>query len=483
MNAPYTTSNKVTKGRWLQLFPFIAFFTVLFLLTARLPFFWDKDIFFSRLAHWLIENNFSLVLPDSLDPGYPPVLGYILAITWKIFGKSLPAAHMLMLPFTFGIIWQTRILLDSFFRGKAITLSMMLILADTTFITQTVVFSTDLPMLFFMLLSLNAVNRNRRIMLVVAVTGLLFSHMRGLMVAGTIGTYDIYKNARIKSTVTLLKLMPAYLPALLLFGTWMVFHYVSKGWIGYHPNSPWAGCFELADKSGFIKNIGILIWRLIDFGKLFLWLALLPFLDLFMKKKLPVEPVIKSLVFLLIVSILFCAPTMLIYKILNDHRYLIPVYYFLSVLVAYLLFVKMEDLRLKKILTVILFAGLLSGNFWTYPDKIAKGWDATLAHLPYHHLRKKMISYIDDKHIPFERIGSEIPNTYAIEFIELNGDERSFSRADLRQNQYVFYSNVFNMFTDEEIDQLKTNWVVEKEYRCLQVYVRLYRNPEWGMRH
>jgi hypothetical protein len=65
----------------------------------------------------------------------------------------------------------------------------------------------------------------------------------------------------------------------------------------------------------------------------------------------------------------------------------------------------------------------------------------------------------------------------ANKFILLNEDNRSFQRADLDNHSYVFYSNIFNMFTDEEIDELKNNWKVEKEFRCLQVVVTLYRKP------
>jgi hypothetical protein len=96
---------------WSQLLPFFVFFILFALVTLKLPFFWDKDILFSRLAHWLQAHHYSPVLPDSLDPGYPPSLAWLLAVTWNIFGTSLPAMHLLMLPFTLGIIWQTQLLL------------------------------------------------------------------------------------------------------------------------------------------------------------------------------------------------------------------------------------------------------------------------------------------------------------------------------------------------------------------------------------
>jgi hypothetical protein len=168
---------------------------------------------------------------------------------------------------------------------------------------------------------------------------------------------------------------------------------------------------------------------------------------------------------------------MLAYKILNGHRYLIPVFYLLSVLLSCLLFGTSMPRRRRNILAAISLAALVSGNFWVYPDRIAKGWDATLAHLPYHHLRKKMIRFMDAQQIPLDQTGSEVPNTVPIDFIELNGDRRSFHRADLKIDRFVFYSNIYNMFTDEELEQLKQEWFVVKEYRCLRVKVILYRNP------
>ncbi len=151
----------------------------------------------------------------------------------------------------------------------------------------------------------------------------------------------------------------------------------------------------------------------------------------------------------------------------------------LSVVVAYLIFTKLHKRNLKLAVIAIIMTGIISGNFWVYPDNIAKGWDASLAYLPYHHLRKQMIRYIEDQNIPFEQIGTESPNTIIFRYIEANDDKRSFGRADLIQDHYVFYSNIFNMFTDKEIDTLKDEWIVEKEFRCVQVYVRLYRNPHW----
>ncbi|MBN1143695.1 MAG: hypothetical protein JXA72_04705 [Bacteroidales bacterium] len=469
-----TTSDKP----WPQLAPFFAFFILLFVITYSLPFFSDKDLLFSKLGYWLPENHFSLVLPTELDAGYPPALGYLLALVWELTGKSLFSAHLLMLPFTLGIVWLTRNLVNYFFNGRFVVAAMLLIFADTTLLSQTILFSTDLVMLFFMLLALYAVISHKKIPLALAITGLLFSHMRGLQIALTIGIFDLFLNFNNRNR-NLIRITLPYLPALALFGAWMIFHYNTTGWILHHPESPWLGCYETVDAKGFFRNMLIYVWRLADLGKLFLWIPVLSGVFWVIRGRLKTDATLKQLFFLLVIMLVVNAPTMLFYKMLNNHRYLLPVYYILAMLSAYLLFTGALNGRLRKVLIAVVFSGLISGSFWVYPGKIANGWDATLAHIPYHHLRARMIAHIEEQHIPFENIGSEVPNVTPNQFILVNEDKRTFRRASLQHHPYVFYSNIFNMFTNEELDELKNEWIVEQEYRCLQVYVTLYRNPRF----
>ncbi len=459
-------------GLWVL--PFYAFFFFLSLLTCKLPFFWDKDIYFSRLAHWLPVHHFSLVLPATLDPGYPPALGFLLAAGWKTAGFSLPVMHFLMLPFTLGVIWQTARLLRHYLAREAWIPGMLIILANPVFLSQTVVFSTDLVMLFFMLMGLNAVLANKKGWLAVAVTGLLFSHMRGLTVAGAIGIFDLVVNRSWKSPGEFMKTFLPYVPGLALFSAWLAFHRVTAGWTGYHPGSPWAPCFEIVTLKGFIKNCAVVAWRLVDFGNVFLFLAAGFLIIPAFRQKPENRAGLNQLVILLVICMAVTIPVMLIYRILNGHRYLIPVYYVFSLLAVYLLYTSPLDRLKRKLITLALVAGLVSGNFWVYPDRIAKGWDSSLAHLPYHNLREKMIRFMDQHSIPVSETGSRIPNTALFDHISLNGDSRAFHVADLNRDKYVFYSNICNDFTDDEIRDLKTHWKIVQEYRCLQVRVTLY---------
>ena len=464
-----------------RLIPYYLFYAAIIVLVINNPFFWDKDVIISKRAFWFVENRFSLNLPNAYDNGYAPVLSLVLASLWKICGKSLLIGHLLMLPFAIGLIYQFYRFLNYLSDNKRfINFTMILLLFDTTILSQIVVVSNDLILVFFFFLSLNAILYNKRNWLYISMLFLSLSHMRGVMACLIVFIFEISMlfNATKGFQAGLrksMRIIPQYLPAAIIFFAYQIYHYLQTGWIITHNNSPWIACFETVDFKGFVFNTGILIWRLFDFGRVAFWIVLFIFFLMVLRGKLKGDSNIRIMVVLIIVSSIVLFPTMLIYKVLSSHRYLLPVFILVTMLSGYILFVKLPRFRYARTVFVILFISLISGNFWIYPDKIAKGWDSTIAHLPYHGLRKKMIAYIETNQIPFSEVGSDVPNTYPQKITDLTDDERYFHLKDIKNDKYIFYSNVFNMFTDEEIDELKSEWNLEEEYRCLQVKVQLYK--------
>jgi len=318
-------------------------------------------------------------------------------------------------------------------------------------------------------------------MLSAAIAGLLFSHMRGAMGVVLIGLFDLYKSRIWEKPTAKLPRLTAYLPALLTLAAYTVFHYLKKGWIGYHENSPWIGCFEVVDAKGFLRNMVIVAWRLVDYGKLFIVLVLLMLVFLFRKQQQGIDKTLSDLLILLGLSMLAFIPSALIYKVLNSHRYFLPITMILTVITGYILYRINLSVKFRNSLYWIMLIGLLSGNFWTYPDTIAKGWDATLAHVPYYSLRNDMLDYIDSRNISFSDIGTEVPNDLPLKYYDLTDDERYIPRKDFNRNKYIFYSNLYNMFTDDEIMTLKKHWIIEKEFRYMLVRVTLYKNPKYAI--
>lgn len=121
---------------------------------------------------------------------------------------------------------------------------------------------------------------------------------------------------------------------------------------------------------------------------------------------------------------------------------------------------------------------LLTGHLWLYPEGIAMGWDSTLAHTPYYHLRNDVIRFIDEKEIPVSAIGTGFPLTSQFRYSDLSGRTDAFSVKDLNKQQYILYSNIINDFTDDERLLLYGQWECIYETASRSVFFRLYKRKD-----
>ena len=441
-------------------------------------FFWDTVQLASQHAQFFFENNFStFLLPDEMDSGHPPTFGFYLAIVWKIMGKSLENSHLGMLPFLFGIIWQAWRVGEKVLGDGWAYLFLLLLMVNPVVASQCVLVSPDVVLIFFFLLALNAIFREKNFFLSFALLGLAAVSMRGMMVVAALFLFQLYTSPTFRKLLKFPKRV--VIPYLLsgLFATlFFSYHFINKGWIGYHAGSSWAEAFQIVDSYGFIKNIILLIWRLLDFGHLIIGLIIIVLTYQIRRIEGKLFPTTTQLWRLLLISIIVLTPTLIIYQGLLNHRYLLPIY-----ITACLLGVKLiSDLKnWKQQLKISLVAllGLASGNFWVYSQPIATGWDSTLAHLPYYRLRNDMIQFIDSQQISYNDIGTAFPNLRSFSLVDLKTDPSvsDFARLDLNKNSYVFYSNVMNELTSEELDTLRKQWQVVHILRGGQVEVILYK--------
>ena len=174
---------------------------------------------------------------------------------------------------------------------------------------------------------------------------------------------------------------------------------------------------------------------------------------------------------LAICSVLFIIITVLLSTNAFGHRYFI-VSYICVILVGFLTLLELK--KYKNTLFVFLLIGLITGNLWIYPEKISQGWDATLAHTPYHQLRKEAIQFLEIEEIDFKQVGTFFPNYNTIDEIDLTGDYRSFAHFN-KVNKYVFYSNVYNL-SDKEYRILEKNYQEVKRFARFGVFVSILGN-------
>ncbi len=421
-----------------------------------------------------------------MDSGHFPAFGMYLAALWKIFGRTLAVSHLALLPFLIGV-WYFLFKIGNFFLDKKYAwLLFVFTFLDPVFAGQSVLVSSDLAVMCFFLMGLNAILHQKKILLGLATIGLAAMSMRGMMIVLSLYFFSLLASIVVKEFEPKMdfkkwffflwnRALP-FMPSGLLSLAFLAAHYQHTGWIGYHVDSPWATAFEKVDFMGFVNNSAVYIWRILDFGRVFLLgFGAYTFYHFWQNRSLNGVPKKFSLLVALLVATLFClSPSVLIHKGLLLHRYLLPIMFALNLTAIYLIL--NADLKFKNSLLALAFIGLATGNFWVYPKHIAQGWDATLAHVPYYELRAEMTDFIKAKGFDRKKIGSAFPNISGSRYTDLAEVDENFVPFDLKKNSYILYSNVMNDFSDEELAHLKEHWLVIKELQSGGLCFVLYGN-------
>lgn len=460
-----------------KLYPFYCFLFLLIFFCRNHIFFWDTYQLGAKQAWALFENGLlNWKLPPEIDSGHPPVFGMYLALFWKIIAPNLWVSHFVMLPFLIGIISYTykigTLLLDG---NKAIYL-ILLLLADAIFIGQATLISPDIVLVFFFLMAIYAVLTDASNLKIIGAIGLGLISMRGMMTLGAIILFDLWKDWKLSDLKKQVSKLIVYIPAIVTILFFLVLHYINTGWVGYHQESEWASAFKTVGLMGFLKNVGIYAWRLIDYGRLIIWVVLVA--ALYKNTNILKDKNLIALLLLAGFTEILIAPILIMHEGLLAHRYLLPITISLSILMWYAVFTAEFLQTQKKLIFTIVIVTMLLGNFLVYPKNIAQGWDSTLAHIPYYSLRKKMIQHIDNIGLEHSAIGTAFPNIGPLKYFDPQLKGNGFPKMNFDTQDYIFYSNVYNDFTDQQLEALKTDWNREKCFESLTVEVCLYKKKQ-----
>lgn len=443
----------------------------IFLFSYDFGLFWDNVLFASKLGNHLYYNHiFNWIIPNAFDSGHPPFLGFLLAVLWKIFGHHLWVAHLVMLPFTFGFFYQ--LFKFVFYFTKSYTRSFfgfLLIIIDPTLSAQLIIVNPEIIILFFFFLAINAILYKNNLLKVIALLFLSLISLRSMMICSGIFLFDVLNNLIIhkKRPVLTLKFILNYIIGSIPGVLYLLWRYIEKGWFLTHDNSPWANNHQFVNLKLFIRNGIVLIQRYADFGRIVLLFFLIFSFVKFHKKILKQYQQLVLLAFLpisvvLILSLLSTNPF--------GHRYFIISYIVLNLMVFLIL---IHFYKKRKALYILFVLALITGNLWIYPKKIAQGWDASLAHVPYYTLRDQAIKYLDNENIPIEKTASFFPNLCTIDEVDLNNDQRRFEQYN-EHNAYIFYSNVYNL-SDAAYDDLDKNYTIIKQFKKFRIHIYILK--------
>lgn len=442
--------------------------------SCRHPFFWDTIQLASRQAQWYYDQHFKyLLLPDVIDSGHPSGFGMYLALCWQGFGQSLLVSHLAVLPFVILILLGL-FRLSKNFDGYLVWVFPLLVGIDSVFLGQISLVSPDVALFAFFIWGLVGVLEKRSGLLLFCSIVLAIISLRGMMAVLALYLFQVVngQDGGWRRLGHWLRSTLPFIPAGLLALAFLGYHAWAKSWVGFHSDSPWRESFTVVGFKGMLKNGVVLAWRIADYGRVFLVLAILGLAFKQLKT-------LKSNTFfpLVLITLLIQVPHFLLFQGVSAHRYLLPFYLALHLFFCSLLEQSQVKSKTKSIILGLVLFGLASGNFWIYPPGIAQGWDSTPAHWPHFALRKEVIEYLDRHDIPLDKVGTTFPEIGSLHWRDLNGRQDGFSPLNLSQNEYVYFSSVMNDFSDEDRKLLFEKWTPVLTLKKAGLKTILFKKP------
>lgn len=468
---------KVKSGYLINLILF-AFSLTLILSTLINPFYWDNIVQISVPANWYYETNFKFFfLPDDIATGHPTFTGMYFALLWKIFGRSLTICHLGMFPFVFGLLLQLHRFIRNIKINDNLTLIIILgfIIADTTFLSQLSLITFDIIQLFFFFLCINLIlSRNNKAFIFTYPVLMLIS-LRASIIAGGVLIFNVlYDYIRLNKKIRFKDYLK-YIPGIISLLAFLILFRINKGWIIHNTvSNEWQGSGEFASFNRMIWNTFIFFWRLIDFGRIGLFVLFLIFLIKSISVRKIQDDTLKIILIIIIGQFIVLFPILVSSSIPSGHRYFLPLIIPVIILTVY--WIK-NYLKYPFLWLAFTFLVLASGHFWLYPREISQGWDATTIHWNYLKVSEKMHTYIAENNIDKKEIGTFFPNKRSRYLTHIENNKSDVYGGVPFENKYVLYSNAFNV-TDEVTDSLFSNdsdWRLIKKFTQNRIYIGLYQ--------
>jgi len=462
----------------------IIIYSVLGAYSLDFCYFWDNIQITSSEAHFFLKTNFSIFptnYPNSefRFTGHPPTIGFFTALLWNIFGYHLWVSHLLIYIWALILIYNTLKLAKLFFSVKHASAVTLVLLLEPTILTQFVIASPDIILLTAFIISIRAIIEQKRVLLAVSLLVLFSISMRGIF-AGIIILMAEILHFQITSEQKwtrkhVIKILSPYTPSFIILIVYYSIYLNINGW--FFTNSPYAEHYVTPSSlSKIFKHLAEFGIRSIENGRLLIWgFGIYTLYNWLLNyKKLNERKVLVLLIFLG----LFTSYTIFIFitQMPFMARYFMPLYILLSIIAASGFIEIKNSNNFNFSILVLVLALQITGNFWIYPEKIAKPWDSTLGHISYYALRKECFSYIDDNKINYQDISADFCMYGNRKVTELYGQDKHISSK--RNKTYHIYSNISNT-DDSFILELKNKqkWIEIKRFKstfvCISIYKRI----------
>jgi 4-amino-4-deoxy-L-arabinose transferase-like glycosyltransferase len=460
-----------------------AIYLVLGILSLNNCYFWDNIQQTSKEAHWFYMNGFKSLIMPTMDSGkeivatgyHPPLMGIMTAILWQVFGYKIWVSHVFMFFWAIILFYNLLKIIKLFVSEKYVGWAMLIILLEPTILTQFSIASPDFILFTAFVLSLRAIFERKPVLLAVGVFFLFGINMRGVF-AGLfvmlVHIYQVFDSEKKINFRSFYNTILPYLPTFIILALYFIYYFSVNGWFFAKststdhyslPNSPFR----------ILKHLAEFGLRNIENGRLLIWITGIYIIS---KTIISKQIVSKNEKFIFQLFSLLFGLYLLFVFISNmpfSARYFTPLFFLLT-LISLIGITKFFDERKKILFFVLILCFELTGNLWIYPEKIAKPWDSTLAHLSFYELRKQCFNYIDKENIDYKDVSAGFCLDGNRRFSELIKEDK---RVGIKtNNQYFIYSNISNVEDSLAID-LKNpqHWNEIKHFEKNFVFITIYK--------
>jgi len=447
-------------------------------------YFWDNIQQISKEAHWYYINYFHSISSNSnstdviVGTGYhPPLMGIMTAVLWEIFGYHLWVSHVFALIWAIILIINVQKLLRLLFPEIYYGWVLVIVLMESSLLTQFAIGSPDFILFTAFVISLRAVLERKPVLLTIGIFFLCVINMRGIF-AGVILLivnicFSYFEKVDKPTPRTIFKIIIPYIPTFVILAVYFTNYFIVHGW--FFSGTATSGHYSTpTDLNRIIKHAAEFGLRSIENGRFIVWFIgiYIAWLTLKTKTILTRNEKVILLCFLLLTGlyVLFIFITQMPFSA----RYFMPQFFLLTVLTL-LGILRFFNKRTIYSICILILCMELSGHLWIYPDRIAKSWDCTLAHLPFYELRKECFKYIDSKHLDSKEISGGFCIYGNSRYIDLN--KKEYTIGSNYNQKYFIYSNVSNV-EDHFAKELQNRniWVPIKDFRKGYVLIIIYKN-------
>lgn len=455
------------------LLPFFIFLILLTIFSLNIPFFWDSAFFSSLSVEFYSTGLNGFIAPEEFDTGGFPLYSVYLTAMWKCFGKTLLVSHFAVLPFLLGIVYEFYKLANRYLNEKTIALALVLLVIQPVFITQSILMGYDIIILYFFLLSLNALYNNRTILYPIALILLCLISIRGIMLASALFIFDLILNKKIN-----LNFLRNYFPSIIILFVWTVYHKQETGWFLFSPIRE-DNHEQFSGTAMMLRQFLYVVWKNLDLGVIALWMIFIFSSFYFLKKTKSTQH--KELLRFVLIAFSVLTLFMILIKNPIGNKYFLVVFVLLILAVCYFI-QQIEKRKVRLALFAMVIISLIAGNFILYPQRYGNAWDSSLKIIPYFKIENEMKEYILKNNLSSDKIASQFPLTIDFRYSQLSDSTYQYSdieEDDIDSYPYFLYSNIINTNRIEELEEIKNTWIVEKEIISGMIELVLYKNPNF----